>query len=103
METIHDWNDSQDQSLSRDGSAGRRTNLTGMGVSRRGVQIGTKVELRGQKDNSEQQGVRPRGAGFSKHPFGRMELRLERLPGQGTRWGPSGKVTFSNRFAGSRV
>jgi hypothetical protein len=48
------------------------------------VQIGAKVELRGQEDNSEQQGTETGATGVDGHLFAKKKLRTEWLPGQAT-------------------
>jgi hypothetical protein len=77
-------NDGQIESLGRDGAARRRTKLTRMRTTGAGIQIGTKVELRRQKDDSEQQSTDTRPVGISEHPRTKTKLRPEWLRGQAT-------------------
>jgi hypothetical protein len=39
-----------------------------MQAARPGLQLGTKVELRGQEDDSEQQGAKTGATGVGEHP-----------------------------------
>ena len=49
-----------------------------------GIQIGTKVELRRQEDDSEQQSKDTHPVGISVHPYTKTKLRPEWLRGQAT-------------------
>src|SRR5580692_487396 len=58
FEPVHDGNYGQIWSLSRNCRACGRTKLTGVRTTWRGIQVGTKVELRRQEDDSEQQSAK---------------------------------------------
>jgi hypothetical protein len=77
-------NEGQIQNLGRDGGARRGAKLTRMRATGAGIQIGTKVELRRQEDDSEQQSTDTRPVGISKHPYTKTKLRPEWLRGQAT-------------------
>jgi hypothetical protein len=77
-------NDGQIESLGGDGGARRRAKLTGMRAIGAGIQVGTKVELRRQKDDSEQHSTDTRPVGISEHPGTKTKLRPEWLRGQAT-------------------
>lgn len=49
-----------------------------------GVQIGTKMELRGQEDDSEQQAAKTGATGVDEHLSTKTKLRTEWLRGQAT-------------------
>jgi len=49
-----------------------------------GVEIGAKVELRSQEDDSEQQGADTGTAGVGEHLSTKTKLRTEWLRGQAT-------------------
>ena len=61
-------NDRQIKSLGRDGGARRRAKLTRMRAAGPGIEIGTKVELRRQEDDSEQQSTNTRPLRIGEHP-----------------------------------
>jgi hypothetical protein len=77
-------NDGQIESLGGDGGARRGAKLTRMRATEAGIQIGTKVELRRQEDDSEQQSTDTRPVGISEHPYTKTKLRPEWLRGQAT-------------------
>ena len=61
-------NDGQIESLGRDGGARRGAKLTRMRAAGAGIEIGTKVKLRGQEDNTEQHSTDTRPVRISEHP-----------------------------------
>jgi hypothetical protein len=77
-------NDGQIERLGRDRGARRGAKLTRMRATGGGIQIGTKVELRRQEDNSEQQSIDTRPVRISEHPRTKTKLRPEWLRGQAT-------------------
>lgn len=85
FETTDDGNDGETKSLRGDRRTCRQAKLTRMrpatGAS---VQIGAKVELRGQEDNSEQQGTETGATGVDGHVSAKTKLRTEWLRGQAT-------------------
>lgn len=87
FETVDDGNDGQVQRLRSNGRAGRRAKLAGMRAAGHGVEIGAKVELRGQEDHAEQQSANAGPMGVAKHLSNKTKLRLEWLRGQATEWG----------------
>jgi hypothetical protein len=68
LKPIDNWNDGQMQSLRRDCGARRGAKLTGMRTAWSGIQIGTKVELSRQEDNSEQQSADTQLLRVAEHP-----------------------------------
>jgi len=81
---VHDGDHGQIQSRGRDRRACRRTKLTGMRTARPGIQIGTKVELRRQEDDSQQQSTPSGLIRVSEHLYTKTKLRPEWLRGQAT-------------------
>ena len=77
-------NDGQAKSVSRDSGAGRGAKLTRMRSRGSGIQIGTKVELCGQEDDSEQQSADTGPVGINEHLYTKTKLRPEWLRGQAT-------------------
>ena len=75
-------NDGQIERLGRDHGARRGAKLTRMRATGAGIQIGTKVELRRQENNTEQHSTDPRPVGISEHPYTMTKLRMEWLRGQ---------------------
>jgi hypothetical protein len=63
---------------------GGGTKLTRMRTAGPGIQIGTKVELRRQEDDSEQQSTQSGLIRVSEHLSTKTKLRLEWLRGQAT-------------------
>ena len=84
FETVNYGNDGQAKSVCRDSGAGRGAKLTGMRPRGIGIQIGTKVELCSQEDDSEQQCADTGPVGISEHLFTKTKLRPEWLRGQAT-------------------
>jgi hypothetical protein len=84
FETANYGSDGKVKSVSRDRGARRGAKLTGMRTGGTGIQIGTKVELCGQEDNSEQQSEDTHPVRGSEHLYGKTKLRPEWLRGQGT-------------------
>ena len=70
------------QSMSRDSGARRGAKLTRMRAAGSGIQVGTKVELRRQEDDSEQQSADTHPVGIAEHPYTMTKLRPEWLRGQ---------------------
>jgi hypothetical protein len=89
FQTVDDWDHGQIQSLRGNHGARRRTKLTGMRTAGVRSQIGTKVELRRQEDDSEQQSAQSGLVGVSEHLSTKTKLRLEWLRGQATDRGGS--------------
>jgi hypothetical protein len=58
-----------------------------MRTARPGIQIGTKVELRREEDDPEQQGAKTKPIGVNGHLCTKTKLRLEWLRGQATHGG----------------
>jgi hypothetical protein len=84
--------------LGSDYGAGRRTKLARMRTTRPGTQIGAKVELRRQEDDSEQQSAKTYLSGMQEHLYTKTELSPQRLLGQAT---PRGvKVSFPQPVPG---
>jgi hypothetical protein len=83
---MNDRNDSQGQRLRSDGRPCRGAQLARMRAAGHGVQIGTKVELRGQEDDAEQQSANAGPMGVAKHLSNKTKLRPEWLRGQATEW-----------------
>src|ERR1700686_1385009 len=84
FEPVDYGNDRQTQSLSRDCGARRGAELTRMRAAGPGIQIGAKVELRRQEDDSEQHSTDTRPVRISEHPYAMTKLRPEWLRGQAT-------------------
>ena len=84
FQTVHDRDHSQIQSLGGDCGACCRAKLTGMRPAWVRRQIGTKVELRRQEDDSEQQSAQSRPVGVDEHLSTKTKLRPEWLRGQAT-------------------
>src|SRR5271167_2105279 len=84
FEPVHDWNHGQIESRSSNRGTRCRTKLTGMRTARRRIHIGTKVELRRQEDDSEQQSTDTRPLRVSEHLSTKTKLRPEWLRGQAT-------------------
>jgi hypothetical protein len=84
FEAVYDWNDGQGEGLRGDCRARRGAKLTGMRTAGLGVQIGTKMELRGQEDDSEQQAAKTGTTGVGEHLSTKTKLRPEWLRGQAT-------------------
>src|SRR5580692_3156575 len=95
FQTVYDRDDRQIQSLCGDRGACRGTKLTGMGTAGVRSQIGTKVELRRQEDDSEQQSAQSRPVGVDEHLSTKTKLRPEWLRGQATDRG--GGQLFASR------
>jgi hypothetical protein len=74
----------QIESLGRDGGARCGAKLTRMRAAGAGIEIGTKVELRGQEDNPEQHSTDTRPVRISEHPTTMTKLKMEWLRGQAT-------------------
>lgn len=77
-------NDGQIESLGRDGGARRGAKLTGMRAAGAGIEIGTKVELRRQEDQTEQHSTDTGPERICEHPYTMTKLRMEWLRGQAT-------------------
>jgi hypothetical protein len=85
FDTADDGNNAETESLRGDCRTRRRAELARVRTAARaGVQIGAKMELRGQEDNSEQQGTETGTAGVGKHLSDKTKLRPEWLRGQAT-------------------
>lgn len=82
FEPVDYGNNSQMQGLRGDCGARGGAELTGMRTGGTGIQIGTKVELCGQEDNSEQQSGDTHPARGSEHLYSKTKLRPEWLRGQ---------------------
>src|SRR5580704_5867312 len=87
FQTVHNRDHGQIQSLRGNRGACRRTKLTGMRPSGVRSQIGTKVELRRQEDDSEQQSTQSGLIRVSEHLSTKTKLRPEWLRGQATEKG----------------
>src|ERR1700732_2846035 len=79
-------NDRQIERRGGDSGACRGAKLTRMRTARAGIQIGTKVELRRQENDSEQHSTDTRPVGISEHRYTKTKLRPEWLRGQATEW-----------------
>lgn len=79
-------NDGEVQNLWRDCGARRRTQLARMRSGRTGIHVRAKMELRRQKDNSQQQGTNPQFVRVHEHVSTKTKLRPEWLRGQGRAW-----------------
>jgi hypothetical protein len=77
-------NDRQVERWRCDSRARRGAKLTRMRTAGPGIQIGTKVELRRQENDSEQHSTDTRPVGISEHPYTKTKLRPEWLRGQAT-------------------
>jgi hypothetical protein len=83
FEPVDHGHDGQIQSLSRDRGARGGAELTRMRAAGAGIQIGTKMELRGQEDDSEQHSRNTSPVRISEHPsYTKTKLRPEWLRGQ---------------------
>jgi hypothetical protein len=68
FEPVDYRNNSQIQSLGRDCGSRRGAKLTRMRAAGPGIEIGTKVELRRQEDDSEHHSTHTRPVRISEHP-----------------------------------
>jgi hypothetical protein len=68
FEPVDYGNNGQIESLGRDGGARRGAKLTRMRATGAGIEIGTKVELRRQEDDSEQHSTDTRPVRIREHP-----------------------------------
>jgi len=85
FETADDWNNGETKSLRGDCRTRCRAKLARMrAATGPGVEIGAKVELRSQEDDSEQQGADTGTAGVGEHLSTKTKLRTEWLRGQAT-------------------
>ena len=100
FQTVHDRDHGKIQSLRGNRGARRRTKLTRMRTARVRRQIGTKVELRRQEDDSEQQSAQSRPVGVNEHLCTKTKLRPEWLRGQATDKG-GGQLIASRPLAGA--
>lgn len=83
LQAMDHRDDRQVQDVRRDRGARRQTQLAGMRSGGTGIQVCAKMELRREKENSEQQGAKTQLVQLGMHVSIKTKLRLEWLRGQG--------------------
>ena len=82
LKAMNHGNNRKIQNLRRNRGARRRTQLARMRSGGTGIQIRAKMELRREKDNSQQQGTKPQLVRVGEHLSIKTKLRPEWLRGQ---------------------